>query len=102
VELFQARLLRSTCYHLYGDQFDVEQSTSVIEKIVKTAVIHIDAPLRLGPSIMQSLLERQEDQVAGLPMFINSVKVGFVHLHSRQCQLTTPSTPTCAITTQTL
>ncbi|KAF2997790.1 hypothetical protein E8E14_003556 [Neopestalotiopsis sp. 37M] len=78
VELFQARLLKSTCFHLHGEQFDVEQSTSVIEKIFKTAVAHVDAPLRLGPSLMQSLLERQQDQVAGPPMFVNSLKYAYM------------------------
>ncbi|KAK6079779.1 origin recognition complex subunit [Seiridium cupressi] len=78
VELFQARLLKSTCRYLYGDQFDVEQSTTVIEKIFKTAVAHFDAPLRLGPSLLTSLLERQQDQVAGLPMFISSLKYAYM------------------------
>ncbi|KAI4596111.1 hypothetical protein KJ359_005615 [Pestalotiopsis sp. 9143b] len=78
VELFQARLLKSTCLRLYGDQFDVEQSTSVVEKIFKTAVAHLEAPLRLGPSFMQSLLERQKDQVAGIPMFVNSLKYAYM------------------------
>jgi origin recognition complex subunit 3 len=82
VELFQARLLKSTCFHLYGEQFDVEQSTSVIEKIFRTAVAHVDAPLRLGPSLMQSLLERQQDQVAGPPMFVNSLKVSLLDFSS--------------------
>ncbi|KAM0807214.1 hypothetical protein AB5N19_07553 [Seiridium cardinale] len=78
VELFQARLLKSTCRYLYGDQFDVEQSTTVMEKIFKTAVAHFDAPLRLGPSLLTSLLERQQDQVAGLPMFISSLKYAYM------------------------
>ncbi|RYP64646.1 hypothetical protein DL769_006595 [Monosporascus sp. CRB-8-3] len=43
VELFQARLLKSTCQCLYGDQFDVEQSASIVDKIVKTAIVHPDA-----------------------------------------------------------
>ncbi|RYP93505.1 hypothetical protein DL770_000389 [Monosporascus sp. CRB-9-2] len=47
VELFQARLLKSTCQCLYGDQFDVEQSASIVDKIFKTAIVHPDAPLRL-------------------------------------------------------
>lgn len=75
VELFQARLLKSTCAHLYGDQFDVEQSAIVMEKIFKTSVAHAAAPLRLGPSLLQTLLDRQQDQVAGLSMFISSLKV---------------------------
>jgi origin recognition complex subunit 3 len=75
VELFQARLLKSTCRHLYGEQFDVEQSTSIIEKIAKAAVMHKNAPLRLGPVLLQNLLDRQRDQVAGVPVFVSSLKV---------------------------
>ncbi|KAH6646418.1 origin recognition complex subunit [Truncatella angustata] len=78
VELFQARLLKSTCHHLYGDKFDVEQSTFVIEKIFKTAVAHVDAPLRLGSSLLQALLQRQQEQVAGLSMFVNSLKYTYM------------------------
>lgn len=94
MELFQARLLKSTCHHLYGNQFGTEQSTFVIEKIFKTAIAYADAPLRLGPSLLQSLLERQRDQVAGIPVFVSSLKVSLTYaiLHAT---LTVNSTPTC-------
>ncbi|KAL7629340.1 Origin recognition complex subunit 3 [Parahypoxylon ruwenzoriense] len=69
VELFQARLLKSTCQCLYGDQFDVEQSTSIVDKIFKAAVAHSEASLRLGSSLLYSLLERQQDQVSSIPVF---------------------------------
>ncbi|KAH8676297.1 origin recognition complex subunit [Xylariales sp. PMI_506] len=78
VELFQARLLKSTCNHLYGGQFDMAQSTSVIERIFKAAIAHTNTPLSLGPGLLQSLLERQRDQVAGIPMFISSVKYAYM------------------------
>ncbi|KAI1874512.1 hypothetical protein JX265_004720 [Neoarthrinium moseri] len=78
VELFQGRLLKSTCHHLLGQQFDVEQSTSVIEKIFRAAVAHSEAPLRLGPSLLQSLLDRQSEQVAGIPVFVNSLKYAYM------------------------
>ncbi|ORY60176.1 origin recognition complex subunit 3 N-terminus-domain-containing protein [Pseudomassariella vexata] len=78
VELFQARLLKSTCQLLYGDQFDVEQSASIVERIFKTAVAHTEAPLRLGPTLLQSLLERQRDQVSGIPVFVSSLRYAYM------------------------
>ncbi|KAI1501765.1 origin recognition complex subunit 3 N-terminus-domain-containing protein [Biscogniauxia marginata] len=78
VELFEARLLKSTCQCLYGNQFDVEQSASIVNKIFKTAVAHSDAPLRLGPTHARSLLERQHDQVASIPLFISSLKYAYM------------------------
>ncbi|KAI5926840.1 origin recognition complex subunit 3 N-terminus-domain-containing protein [Camillea tinctor] len=78
VELFEARLLKSTCQCLYGDQFDVEQSASIVDKIFKTAVAHPEAPLRLGPNYARVLLERQQDQVASIPLFISSLKYAYM------------------------
>ncbi|KAI2640519.1 origin recognition complex subunit 3 N-terminus-domain-containing protein [Hypomontagnella submonticulosa] len=83
VELFQARLLKSTCQCLYGDQFDVEQSTSIIDKIFKAAIAHSKAPLRLGSSLVYSLLERQRDQVSSIPVFVSSLKYAYMcHFYS--------------------
>ncbi|KAI2467714.1 origin recognition complex subunit 3 N-terminus-domain-containing protein [Annulohypoxylon bovei var. microspora] len=78
VELFQARLLKSTCQCLYGDQFDVEQSTSIIDKIFKAAIAHSEVPLRLGSSLVYSLLDRQRDQVSSIPVFVNSLKYAYM------------------------
>ncbi|KAH9902265.1 origin recognition complex subunit 3 N-terminus-domain-containing protein [Xylariomycetidae sp. FL2044] len=78
VELFQARLLKSTCQCLYGEQFDVEQSATIIDRIFKTAVAHAEAPVRLGPSLAHSLLERQRDQVAGIPLFVSSLRYAYM------------------------
>lgn len=77
VDLFQARLLKSTTRHLYGGQFGVIQSDYVLETVFKTAIAGSKATLRLGPSLLQSLLERQKDQVAGIQAFISSLKVCF-------------------------
>ncbi|KAI1759749.1 origin recognition complex subunit 3 N-terminus-domain-containing protein [Hypoxylon sp. FL1150] len=78
VELFQARLLKSTCQCLYGDQFDVEQSSSIIEKIFKAAIAFSNVPLRLGSSLVSSLLERQRDQVSSIPVFVSSLKYAYM------------------------
>lgn len=78
MELFEARLLKSTCQTLYGDQFDVEQTGSIVEKIFKTAVAHSKVPILLGPNLVGHLLERQREQVASIQDFIRSLKVKLI------------------------
>ncbi|KAI0555359.1 origin recognition complex subunit 3 N-terminus-domain-containing protein [Xylaria curta] len=78
VELFEARLLKSTCQCLYGDQFDVEQTASIVDKIFKTAVAHSKAPILLGPDLVGSLLERQREQVASIQDFVRSLKYAYM------------------------
>lgn len=75
VELFQARLLKSTARCLYGAQFDVVQAGSVLETVFKTAVAGNQSVMRIGPSLLRSLVDRQQDQVAGIQVFISSLKV---------------------------
>jgi origin recognition complex subunit 3 len=75
VELFEARLLKSTCQTLYGDQFDVEQTGSIVDKIFKAAVAHSEVPILIGPNLVGGLLERQHEQVASIQDFIRSLKV---------------------------
>ncbi|KAK1757662.1 origin recognition complex subunit 3 N-terminus-domain-containing protein [Echria macrotheca] len=78
VELFQARLLKSTARQLYGGQFDVVQADAVLEAVFKTAVAGTRATVRLGPGILRSLVDRQRDQVAGIQVFISSVKYAYM------------------------
>ncbi|KAM7222341.1 Origin recognition complex (ORC) subunit 3 N-terminus domain containing protein [Rhypophila decipiens] len=78
VELFQARLLKATAQQLYGAQFDVVQANSVLESVFKSAVAGTQATVRLGPSLLRSLLERQRDQVAGIHVFISSLKYAYM------------------------
>lgn len=75
VELFQARLPKSTSQSLYGAQFDVVQMSSVLENIFKAAVAHGANPLIIGPGLLRNLIERQQSQVAGIQIFMNSLKV---------------------------
>lgn len=75
VELFQARLPKSTSQNLYGAQFDVVQMSSVLENIFKAAVAHGANPLIIGPDLLRDLIERQQTQVAGIQIFMNSLKV---------------------------
>ncbi|KAI0817460.1 origin recognition complex subunit 3 N-terminus-domain-containing protein [Xylaria sp. FL0064] len=91
VELFEARLLKSTCQSLYGDQFDVEQTASIIDKIFKTAVAHCETPLLLGPNFIGSLLERQREQVASIPDFIRSLKYAYMcHFYANPLSFLVP------------
>lgn len=78
VELFQARLLKSTARQLYGAKFDVAQASSVLESVIKSAVAGAEAKLRIGPSLLRSLVERQQDEVAGMQVFISSLKYAYM------------------------
>ncbi|RYP44927.1 hypothetical protein DL768_008672 [Monosporascus sp. mg162] len=74
VELFQARLLKSTCQCLYGDQFDVEQSASIIDKIFKTTIAHPDAPLRLEDVQGKAIQPEHVEALRSLSSFRRSVE----------------------------
>ncbi|KAK4144716.1 origin recognition complex subunit 3 N-terminus-domain-containing protein [Dichotomopilus funicola] len=78
VELFQARLLKSTARQLYGAQFDVVQAHSVLETVIRTAVAGTQATVRVGPALLRSLVERQQDQVAGVQMFVSSLQYAYM------------------------
>lgn len=75
MELFQARLLKSTARQLFGAKFDVVQADLVLDNVFKSAIAGTQATLRLGPTLLRSLLDRQRDQVAGIRVFISSIKV---------------------------
>ncbi|KAI0200079.1 origin recognition complex subunit 3 N-terminus-domain-containing protein [Astrocystis sublimbata] len=91
VELFETRLLKSTCQCLYGDQFDVEQAASIVDKIFRTAVAHADVPVLIGPSLVGSFLERQREQVASIQDFIRSLKYTYMcHFYSNPLSFLLP------------
>ncbi|KAL2269805.1 hypothetical protein VTJ83DRAFT_1989 [Remersonia thermophila] len=78
VELFQARLAKSTARQLYGAQFDVVQAGSVLDGVVKTAVASTHAALRIGPSLLRTLVDRQRHHVAGVHAFVASLKYAYM------------------------
>lgn len=75
VELFQERLTQSASRCIYGIQVDVELSSVIIEKIFQKAVASSRAPLRLGPTLLSTLIERQQDHVQSVQSFIAAIKV---------------------------
>jgi origin recognition complex subunit 3 len=78
VELFQARLPKSTARQLYGAQFDVVQAGSVLDGVVKTAVASTHAALRIGPTLLRILVDRQRHHVAGIHAFVASLKYAYM------------------------
>ncbi|KAH7133573.1 origin recognition complex subunit 3 N-terminus-domain-containing protein [Dactylonectria macrodidyma] len=78
VELLQARLLKSACQLIYGAQFDVIQTSAILETVFKMAVAAADAPVHLGPSLLRSMLDRQHDQVSGIQTFVMSLKYAYM------------------------
>lgn len=75
VDLFQARLPKQAAHRLTAAQFDVAPSSAVLDRLVRRAVAAADVPLRIGPSLLRSLAERQDEQVTGVSVFVNSLKV---------------------------
>lgn len=75
VELLQARLLKSACRLIYGAQFDCVQAEAMLETLFNSAVAASQVPLRLGGPLLHGMLDRQQDQVAGVQAFISSLKV---------------------------
>ncbi|KLU84181.1 origin recognition complex subunit [Magnaporthiopsis poae ATCC 64411] len=79
VELFQARLPRSTYQHLHGCQFDVTHASTITEKILRACLSQAAARgILLGPDFLAAQLERQRDQVAGIQMLISSIKLAYM------------------------
>ncbi|KIE01886.1 origin recognition complex subunit, partial [Metarhizium majus ARSEF 297] len=78
VELLQARLLKSACRLVYGAQFDAAQADNILETVFKGAVAAADVPLILGGPLLQSMLDRQHEQVAGIQSFTSSLKYAYM------------------------
>ncbi|KAF4465306.1 origin recognition complex subunit 3 [Fusarium albosuccineum] len=78
VELLQARLLKSACQMIYGAQFDVIQTSAILETVFKASVAAADAPILLGTSLLRSMLDRQHDQVSGIQTFTMSLKYAYM------------------------
>jgi origin recognition complex subunit 3 len=73
-------LLKSACRLIYGLQVDVVQTSTILEAIFKQVVAACDVPLRLGAPLLQGLLDRQYDHVAGVQAFISSLKASLFSL----------------------
>ncbi|CAK7215277.1 Origin recognition complex subunit 3 [Sporothrix curviconia] len=78
VDLFQARLPKQAAHRLTAAQFDVAPSSAVLDRLVRRAVAAADVPLRIGPSLLRSLAERQDEQVTGVSVFVNSLKYAYM------------------------
>lgn len=75
VELFHERLPRAASRCLSGVQVDVEQTSSILERIFQSAVANSKASLRLGPELLASLMQRQHDHFQSVQSFIVALKV---------------------------
>jgi len=68
-------LLKAACQQIYGAQFDVIQTSAILETVFKAAVAASDAPVLMGTSLLYSMLDRQHNQVSGIQTFAMSLKV---------------------------
>ncbi|QSZ35080.1 hypothetical protein DSL72_007944 [Monilinia vaccinii-corymbosi] len=78
VDLFQERLSRAATRSLRGEQFYVEQTGSTLEAIFLKVIAGSDAAIRLGPGILSSLMERQNDHVQSVQAFIGALKYAYM------------------------
>jgi len=75
LDLFRERLPGSASCLLDGVQFDVEQTSSLLERIFQKAVAGSEPPLRLGSRLISGLMERQFDHVQSVQSFTAALKV---------------------------
>ena len=57
-----------------GSQFDVEQTSSFVDRIFQKVIAGVEAPLRLGPGLLTSIMDRQQDHVQSVQTFIGALK----------------------------
>lgn len=81
VEMFHERLPSAAIRRLHGAKFDVEQISETLEKIFQKVITGQNVPLRFGPGLVGSLLQRQTEHVQSLQSFISSLKVCGDHKH---------------------
>lgn len=75
LDLFQERLPRAATRSLHGAQFDVEQTSSLVERIFKKVLTGGHAPLRLSTSLVTSMMERQQEHAQSVQSFTAALKV---------------------------
>ena len=75
VDLFHERLSRAASRCLTGSQFDVEQASSLLERVFQRAVASSKVPIKLSSSFTSILMERQSDHVQSVQSFIGALQV---------------------------
>lgn len=75
MDLFSERLSRAASRCLSGVQFDVEQTSTVLESVFQEVVIGSRIAIRLGPGLVSGLMERQHDHVQSVQAFTTALKV---------------------------
>ncbi|KAI1006129.1 hypothetical protein K3495_g2092 [Podosphaera aphanis] len=78
LELFYDRIPRAASRCLSGRLFEVEQTSSLLERIFLQAVAGATAPLRLSPDLIRALLEWLEDHPLGIQDFVSALKYAYM------------------------
>ncbi|KAK0633436.1 origin recognition complex subunit 3 N-terminus-domain-containing protein [Immersiella caudata] len=88
VELFQARLLKSTARLMVGRQFDVVQADKVLESVFRSAVVGGRARVRVGGGLLRGWVDRQGGEVVGVGGFVSSLKYAYMcHFYANPLSL---------------
>lgn len=75
VELFRERLPRKAARCLHGAQFNVEQVSSILERLFQTVISGSQTAFCVGAGLVSSLMERQSDHIQSVQAFISAFKV---------------------------
>ncbi|KAI6716843.1 hypothetical protein JHW43_000576 [Diplocarpon mali] len=93
IDLFRERLSRAASRCLEGRQFDVEQTSSLLERVFLKAVAGAEAPLRLGAGLLSALIDRQEDHIQSIQSFIAALKYAYMcHFYGNPLSILTGQT----------
>ncbi|KAE8447607.1 hypothetical protein EG329_010578 [Mollisiaceae sp. DMI_Dod_QoI] len=93
LDLFQERLPRIASRSLHGAQFDVEQTSSLVERIFKKVLAGGHAPLRLSTTLVASLMERQQEHAQSVQSFTAALKYAYMcHFFANALSILTPVT----------
>lgn len=76
LDLFQERLPRAATRSLSGAQFDIEQTSSLVERIFQKVLAGGNVSLRLSASLVASVIERQQEHAQSVQSFTAALKVG--------------------------
>ncbi|RKF63670.1 Origin recognition complex subunit 3 [Erysiphe neolycopersici] len=78
VDLFDERIPRAASRCVSGHLFEAEQTNTLLQRVFSRAVAGADAPLRLGTSLINALMEQQKNHAQSIQAFITSLKFAYM------------------------
>ena len=77
VEFLQQRLSRTAAKALSGQLFDLAPLSTEIEQVFD-AITDVHAPIRIGPSLISMLFERQDDYIQSIDTLVDEIQYAYM------------------------